>query len=85
MIKNIVGYVTKILNQQSVAENVKKMGTRTWFVKKMISLKVIFIKQATLGGLAQIQNNLYTQKKHCSFKPKFSNNSFGYDCQPISE
>ena len=24
MIKNIVGYVTKILNQQSVAENVKR-------------------------------------------------------------
>ena len=29
MIKHYVGYVTKILNQQSVAEIVKKMGTRT--------------------------------------------------------
>ena len=29
MIKRIVGYVTNNLNQQSVVENVKKLGTRT--------------------------------------------------------
>ena len=45
MMKLNVGYKEKILNQQSVAVNVKKLGTLTQFAKKK-SLKTNAIYQA---------------------------------------
>ena len=74
----------KILNQQSVAGNLKKLGPRlTWKENRIVNYRCP--STATFKGLAHNKFILKTRKKSASFEPIIFRKFPGYDSRPFYE